>query len=507
MDMEENNSREGTGTEADHNYETGPRSILDRFPDLIPQSPVEVALTSIYFDNRLNGAAKSMGTKAFMEYITRLGVKARSLDRIFIESLNNTEDTTEVLPGETCLSRLPYSFPSFIDSNSYLFILTETCKKVSSLYLIRSLLRGIVPRSYQDVLLAITGSGGCGKSYVLQYLVRLLRTSPGVKTFYLGNPSLIFSNFGVKNLELIILELVFSLAEECPDDLGANDTGKTYSYKEFLDRMANYYDILKKSQGLVSDMNQPLQILSEAFSYVEQYCSSRGYLFIKVTDQRNTIAACAAENGKSFDNDIKKRLEKIIISPSGNVFSLAAESFMSESIDHDMEKVEVETYQCFSDASILKLRDEIWGSPEARQGPHSLLPELENAAIFESVVDRIGRSPLILRKFFDFFAGGDSYLDRSLDSFERDFISETEEFTILEEQRRFVHEKGQECLVLFMLADCAPPLTSSGVSIANTRFIHPAIDGVPFGKRCKPELQIFDFEAYFGRVISTRRPC
>lgn len=430
------------------------------------------------FDRRLNQAAKSMDCNSLLNIVRSLGIKARARDRLFIDSLKRVEDSVEILPGEACVSKLPDRFKP-INSKSYLFIYTETCEKMMKHDITQSLLSGEIPSDLVDKLLWISGPSGFGKSFILQYLVRLLRTSPKVKVLYISNPSLLFSDSGINYLESIIFEIVFSLAE---------DTGKIASFEEFLDKMAQHLNNIYKSQS----MEDKLAEIESADADVKNYCISQGILLIKVLDQRNVIASAKSANGRTIYNSLKDRLEDCLISFSKSSFSIVAESVMSETIKGKIEKVDFEIDQCFSDASILKLRDEIQGKPRFHEAAENWL--LLNVIVGQN----LGRCPLLLRLFFEFLmkdttrarqSESNIGLESSLNSLAqkiKDFIRSLDYSTIVNEQNVFLKEKNDapEVYILLMIADRAPPLSGNGISLIYRR--HESYD--PHSKKPRYDL-------------------
>lgn len=138
-----------------------------------------------YFDSRLDYLHGTKNYLRLSELLIALGKLAIHKNTTFLNSLINVGDYAKVEQGEVCASKLTSRFHSWgLNDSKYIFTLTNGIVQAikdrnTDLFYVLNGDHNSCP------IVTISGPEGGGKSYLLQYIVRKLRSVPSNRVIYI----------------------------------------------------------------------------------------------------------------------------------------------------------------------------------------------------------------------------------------------------------------------------------------------------------------------------------
>lgn len=181
----------------------------------------EFCKDEVYFDARIDGIIHhgNISLETILQLVIDLGLAARKTDAAFFGKLKTKGDYCFVTYGEMGMSRLWDKCPPCKhDQDKYLFYYSDAIHEALSnpTEKIKNLMKGCP----ESGIINICGPVGGGKSFLLQYLVRKLRQSEAsYRVIYLPKPELLL-RFGTSGYCLLILEIAFALCDDFEDESG-----------------------------------------------------------------------------------------------------------------------------------------------------------------------------------------------------------------------------------------------------------------------------------------------
>lgn len=177
---------------------------------------------AFFFDRRIEGLHLDKQHDHVVNLVIGVGQMTLAKNLNFIHSLKQVGDSIAVEFGEVGVSRLTDRFASWNQLGPrYLFFYTQAISKATNgaMGLVTQLISGETVKN--SPIITIGGPLGEGKSYLLQYVTRKLRTLDSWRVVCISNPDL-FLNSGQHNCYfLIILEIIYAFAADFASEEGA----------------------------------------------------------------------------------------------------------------------------------------------------------------------------------------------------------------------------------------------------------------------------------------------